>query len=104
MGDSNVEIRYFTDSAFHPNLYVFGLRAALVGSANLTNAAITSNQEVMLSITAEDPRFDSLTNLYSEYWAQSAVLTSEVLSIYQAICKKYENLQQLKGALDGEVV
>jgi phosphatidylserine/phosphatidylglycerophosphate/cardiolipin synthase-like enzyme len=44
----SVQIRFFTGSAFHPKLYLFGTRAALVGSANLTSAAINTNQEVMV--------------------------------------------------------
>src|SRR5574343_676195 len=36
LNSPSVEIRYFTDHSFHPKLYIFGDKTALVGSANLT--------------------------------------------------------------------
>ena len=33
MANPGVEIRYFTDTAFHPKVFLFGNEAALVGSA-----------------------------------------------------------------------
>src|SRR5436309_13003790 len=44
-----VNVRFFTGHAFHPKLYIFGDKAALVGSANLTSSAIRRNQEVVVS-------------------------------------------------------
>ncbi len=36
-----IEVRFFTDHAFHPKIYLFGDQGALVGSANLTQSAIS---------------------------------------------------------------
>ena len=49
-GHPNLQLRIYTGHAFHPKLYIFGDELALVGSANLTQAALLTNQEVMVSI------------------------------------------------------
>ncbi len=85
----NIEIRYYSDSHFHPKLYIFGDQIAFVGSANLTRDAIRTNPEVVVSITTEDPRFNELTALFSDYWNKSQVLTSESIDAYETIYKKY---------------
>lgn len=81
----NIEIRYFTGQSFHPKLYIFGDQVSLVGSANLTNRAIYSNQEVMVSIKSEDERFDALLDLFNEYWQEAAVLTEDIIDNYRRI-------------------
>jgi len=79
----NIEVRYFSDRSFHPKLFIFGDRVALVGSANLTGCALMTNQEVVVSVESKDSRFDRLSALFSEYWAQSQVLTADVLTSYK---------------------
>ena len=39
MQEDAMSIRYFTGSSFHPKLFIFGTKVALVGSANLTQSA-----------------------------------------------------------------
>ncbi len=85
----DVELRYYSDSAFHPKLYIFDDKIALLGSANLTQKALRSNQEIMISIKSEDPRFGELTGLFSDYWDNSQVLTTESLKAYEKIYKEY---------------
>ncbi|NOR40948.1 MAG: alcohol dehydrogenase, partial [Gammaproteobacteria bacterium] len=68
LSTKNIEIRYYTGSGFHPKLYIFGDKVALLGSANLTKAALLTNQEIVTSIGSDDPRFDELLVLFSEYW------------------------------------
>lgn len=87
-----VEVRYFTDHSFHPKLYLFGTQVALVGSANLTNSAMISNQEVVVEIGSEDPRMSELAGLFNEYWNDANVLTNEALKDYQSICEKFSAL------------
>ncbi len=101
---SSVEIRYFTDTAFHSKVFIFGNVAALVGSANLTHAAIHSNQEVVVLLGSEDSRLEELANLYAEYWSQARVLTSDVVEGYRAICAKYSQLRRDQEKLDREVI
>lgn len=89
----NVEIRYFTDRSFHAKLYIFGNDFAMVGSANLTRAAVWTNQEVIVTIPSDDPRFSELAGLFVEYWEQAKVLNGDVLAEYQ---KYYQNLMKLR--------
>lgn len=99
--NSNVEIRYFTDTSFHPKLYIFGDRVALVGSANLTNSAIFTNQEVVVSIESTDSRFNELTSLFSNFWDESQVLTNDAIDGYQEIYDKYGSvLKDIKSIED----
>jgi hypothetical protein len=104
MGTPAVEIRYFTDNAFHPKVYIFGNTAALVGSANLTQAAIKSNQEVVVLLGSEDSRLDELAILFAGYWSQANVLTPSVLKDYRAICAQYGHLRREQQKLDQEVI
>ncbi len=99
-----IDIRYFTAHSFHPKLYIFGNQTALVGSANLTGAAINTNQEVVVTIGSEDPRLNDLAALFSEYWGQAKVLTDEALKDYRKIYSKYERLLSEQGKLDDEVL
>lgn len=92
LGLPGVEIRYFTNSAFHPKLYIFGDQVALVGSANLTKSALLTNQEIMVSILSDNERFEKLVFLFDEYWHDSRVLNSDVITKYETICRKYDAL------------
>ena len=96
LNKTGIEIRFFTSNSFHPKLYIFGDQEALIGSANLTRSAIRTNQEVMVSITGEDGRFNELAILFSEYWQEASVLTEEVL-------KKYKKLYLSHSKIDQEI-
>ncbi|MDY7000623.1 MAG: phospholipase D-like domain-containing protein [Thermodesulfobacteriota bacterium] len=85
----NIQVRYVTDKSFHSKLYIFGDSIALVGSANLTDSAIKTNQEIMVTIASDDPRFEELQKLFFEYWDQAKVLTKGVLYSYEQIYKRY---------------
>ena len=98
-----VDIRYFTGSSFHPKLYIFGEQTALVGSANLTDAAINGNQEVVVTIDALDQRFAELATLFGDYWLEAKVLTEAVVSEYEVIYKRFCKLQDGIDALGKEV-
>ena len=43
----------------------------------------------MVSIEPKDPRFEDLASLFSDYWSEAKVLTSDVLDAYDSIYKKY---------------
>jgi len=104
MGKSGVEIRFFTGHSFHPKVYVFGDKAALVGSANLTRAAILTNQEVVVSIDSSDARFTELASLFGAYWAEARVLDQGALDDYKASYKEFEKLQGSAEKLGREVL
>ena len=91
LSNERVRVRYFTDHSFHPKLYLFGDQVGLVGSANLTDRALKTNQEIMVTIPAEDPRFEELAVLFSEYWEDAKVLTPEDVDQYAHICSKYDD-------------
>lgn len=86
-----VKIRYFTDHHFHPKLFIFGQRAALVGSANLTSSALMRNQEVCVVVNGDEDNFPELTKIFYEYWSESKVLNLEILSEYEAVFRQFKS-------------
>lgn len=104
MGKTGVEIRYFTGQGFHPKIYIFGDKAALIGSANLTRSAITTNQEVVVSIESVDERFTDLASLFSDYWSEAKVLDQAALEAYKNIYRDFEKLQNSVDTLGKKVL
>lgn len=80
-----VQIRYFNDQSFHPKLYIFGATVALVGSSNLTKSGMQTNQEIAVTVEADDQRFNELNQIFWLYWSEAKVLTDEDLLIFQSI-------------------
>jgi HKD family nuclease len=101
--NSSVETRFFTDSSFHPKLYIFEDEEALVGSANLTKAGIRTNQEVVVSIPGGDERFIELATLFSDYWQDASVLTEEILKKYKEHYAQYSKIGADISDLDSSV-
>lgn len=85
-----VDLRVYTAMSFHPKLYIFGNDVALVGSANLTHSALTSNQEVVVSILGDDDRFQDLAGIFQDYWDGADVPSEDMLRTYAAAYKKFE--------------
>ncbi len=81
----NVYIRYFTAHSFHPKLYIFTGKIAFVGSSNLTDSGLISNQEINVAIDNENPAFEALEEVFSEYWEQATPLTKDTLENYLRI-------------------
>jgi HKD family nuclease len=86
----NLQLRVYTARSFHPKLFIFGDEVALVGSANLTHAAIWSNQEVVVRVDAEDDRFAELAAVFDEYWDGAEVPTAAQLKLYKELYSKFE--------------
>ena len=84
-----VQIRFFTSSLFHAKLYIFGQRAALVGSANLTDSGMVSNREIAFAVGADDPSFDDLIRLFQRFWQEAEVLTVERCATYAELQKAF---------------
>lgn len=99
-----VEARFFTSNSFHPKFYIFGDKKVLIGSANLTQSALLSNQEVMISLYSDDHRFDELKYLFSDYWEEASVLTKEVIKDYRNIYNKAGKIESLVKKLDDCVI
>jgi len=90
MHHPNIQLRVYTARSFHPKLYLFGDDKALVGSANLTRAAITTNQEIVVGVDGSDERLPELAAIFQDYWDGADVPTSTTLSQYKALYRKYE--------------
>jgi hypothetical protein len=101
--DPFVDVRFFSDSHFHPKVYLFGDRVAYVGSANLTYAASIRNQEVVVAVPGEDPRFAELAMLFGEYWEQASVLTPTILKEYREVFAQSSDIEKKISALDQQV-
>lgn len=89
INQKNIHIRYFTSPAFHSKLYIFGDKASLVGSANLTQSGMNSNREICVEIPREDEAFDNLVMLFQSYWNQAEALTPAVLQKYSSLFAAY---------------
>jgi len=90
MKNPKVQLRFYSGHSFHPKLFIFGDKTALVGSANLTRSAILSNQEVVVSIDSNDERFFELAEIFDGYWSHAEVLTEDALNTYSAVYQEYE--------------
>ncbi len=99
MGLPNLQLRVYTARTFHPKLYIFGNEVALIGSANLTHAAIWSNQEVVVSVDAEDERFSELALVFDEYWDGAEVPTQDQLKLYKQLYSSFSKLEDAADAL-----
>ncbi|MBF0481654.1 MAG: phospholipase D family protein [Desulfovibrionaceae bacterium] len=98
MSSENIQIRYYTSTAFHPKLYIFGDRVAIVGSANLTDNGLKTNQEVAVTVQADDHRFDELAGVFEEYWSYANALDFASLSEYENIYNSYN--KSMKNVID----
>jgi len=98
-----VDLRVYTSMSFHPKLYIFGDDVALVGSANLTHSAITSNQEVMVGIAGDDERFAELAGIFQDYWDGADVPTDEMLRAYAAAYRKFKAHESAADALARDI-
>ncbi|MGJ7912611.1 phospholipase D-like domain-containing protein [Neobacillus sp. LXY-1] len=85
LGMKNVLVRFYTSRSFHPKLYIFGNDKAFLGSSNLTDGGLMSNQELNISIDSEDSTFESLQEVFYEYWEQAQVLDNDALEKYKSL-------------------
>jgi HKD family nuclease len=90
MTSKSVHVRvYAADGVtFHPKLYLFsnGGQGAIVGSANLSQGAFSTNVEVAAEITSEsDPDFVQRSGSWFEsVWQRSAPLTAELIEWFRS--------------------
>ena len=93
---------------FHPKIYLFRSGsewAAVVGSANFTNAAFTNNEEaaVLLASTQGDSpvEFERLIRLVDKYWQQAEGISIEELERYKVLHKRWREVARAFGATPG---
>lgn len=84
---NNINVRYYTGDKFHPKLYIFGDKTALIGSANATKSGINSNSEISITIDRENEDFDELISTFSRYWDSAMPLTDEIIKEVEALFK-----------------
>lgn len=85
----NIRVSYFTTKYFHPKLYLIPNICAFVGSSNLTDCAMTTNNEINLKVDVEEDAelFDELEQLFMEYWTQAMPLETSVLQKFEECMK-----------------
>ncbi|WP_438288665.1 phospholipase D-like domain-containing protein [Edwardsiella tarda] len=101
--NNNVEARFFTGNSFHPKIYIIGDKAAFIGSANLTRAALLSNQEVVLSVTSEDLEFNELNSIFNDYWNDAQVLDKNAINKYSKIYNKHKEISSKIKSMDDSI-
>jgi len=89
---NRIDVRFFTGRSFHPKLYIFGNRVAYLGSSNLTNPGLTTNQEANIEIDGENPLFEDIRQQFFEYWNTAEVLDVKSLHQFQEILSHINNV------------
>jgi len=86
--NTKVDVKRFDNPSFHPKLYIFhgDSPSIIVGSSNLTNAAITDNVEANLLVQDVDENlFREVKKFFNECYEKALPLTEEDLSSYKAV-------------------
>jgi hypothetical protein len=78
VGAPGVAVRYLT-RRFHAKIYVFDTAAALLGSANLTDAGLKANREAVICLDQDEDRasVEEIRALFAELWEAAAVVTPD---------------------------
>jgi hypothetical protein len=105
VGAQNVRFILQPKGVFHPKVYLFWNRntwEALIGSANLTSAALTENAEVMVLISSSDkkvaPINKQIASLIETYWTNAEPATKDSAFRYRTLWRqKQPALQRLSG-------
>jgi len=108
IGNNNVRFILQPQGVFHPKVYLFWSKNSwdmLIGSANLTAAALDKNSELMLHLTTADTHEDIHSQIQiqiEEYWKQAEIITSESVSTYRALWNAQQPaLKRVSGAYSG---
>lgn len=98
-----IQLRFVNDHTFHPKLYIFGGNCAIVGSSNLTEAALKTNQEVNIVISSSDHRYEDLVTIFVDWWDQSKVLDGDTLKEYSKIYDRYRTRADNENFIEDEL-
>ncbi|WP_158298528.1 MULTISPECIES: phospholipase D-like domain-containing protein [unclassified Sphingobium] len=92
-----VSVRYYSSRSFHAKLYIID-DIAMVGSANLTDAGLMSNQEVSVVLRkGRDASFDDLQARFRLFWEYADVFTTELCTRYEEAWKVIGNPKEEEG-------
>lgn len=103
-----VRFRFQPSGVFHPKMYIFEDErnnwAVLIGSANLTRAALESNQECMVLISSEEEpgcisTFNDSKNLIKTWWNAAKICTPEDAAVYRDF---WQQRKKERNILSGE--
>lgn len=97
---TGIAIRYLT-SRFHAKVYIFD-KAALLGSANLTDGGLRANREAVITLDREEDAdaLDEVRALFVELWDAGQVLTREKLDTFE---KTYNDLRRKSPNAEKEI-
>ena len=89
----NIEIRIYNEEGFHPKGYIFKkdhFYKAIIGSSNLTQSALSKNQEWNMFFTSsrDGEVIHQITKEYEKQWTCSIPLTQEWIDDYKKEYKK----------------
>lgn len=94
---------------FHPKIYLFrsgSQWAAIVGSANFTEAAFTANEEAAVLLTSEDgdsqAEFERLLRLVNNFWHKAEEISSEELRRYRILHARWREATEGLGGGSGK--
>jgi HKD family nuclease len=105
IGSKNVRFIMQPKGIFHPKIYLFWNPThweALIGSANLTSAALTNNSEVMALLSNSDqisiPLKTQTIGLIDSYWSEATqVNKSDALAYREVWQRQQPALRRLSG-------
>jgi len=97
---TGIAIRYLT-SRFHAKVYIFD-KAALLGSANLTDGGLRANREAVITLDREEDAdaLDEVRALFVELWDAGQVLTREKLDTFE---RTYNDLRRKSPNAEKEI-
>lgn len=104
-GKTNARFVLQPSGVFHPKLYLFRSEdrwEALIGSANLTSGALSTNSEAMLLIggAGDDPTSvrDEIVSLIDRYWEMAKPIKKSEATAYREVWnRKQPALRRLTG-------
>lgn len=80
-------VRYVTERAFHPKMYLFDTSMAIVGSANFTISGLRTNSEISILLSDEETVL-SLYEKFSFYWEHASVLDEKMVKVFEEISNR----------------
>lgn len=99
----NLSIRVYTQGNFHTKGYIFKKDqqyTLIVGSSNLTQTALASNQEWNIKLTSSEngELITNTINDFNDMWKHSEILTESWIVNYEKIykSKKIEDIKKVK--------
>jgi len=103
LGQEGIQVRFVNDHSFHPKLYIFLESCAVVGSSNLTDPALKTNQEINITVEPTNDDYFDLLSLFQCWWDQAKVLNEERLKEYTDIYEKYREKKDNESLIEKDL-